>query len=121
MIRIGKSVSDLSVSFYIMEHNKLAIADLTKMDYLEDFFKEDGNWYYFNRLNIPNGFRIQNASILLMQEISKWADENQINIFDEINPYGKLNLEQIIVFNKLFGFKMYQQPNAMVRYHRGHF
>lgn len=64
------------------------------------------NWLFFNRLNVPLSFVPQNAAILLMVETCKYADKNNCGIVDALNPYGRLDYDQLVTFNKLFGFFM---------------
>lgn len=128
-IEVHKYMSDLSVSFNIygkiyigdkFRRNGLASSELTLISYPLDDFKSDSKnetWYYFNRLIVPVGFDVKQASILLMKETCNWADQNKINIIDELNPYfgRKFTLDNLIIFNRIFRFKMYKKPNTMIR------
>jgi hypothetical protein len=92
-------------TFSIQAGTSLAIAELSLLHDISIYELPAGVWYFFNRLNVPRGFPIQHASVLLMKEICSWADDQHINIVDTLNPYGRLNFEQLRRFNLLFGFR----------------
>lgn len=110
------SESGLSVSFYILSesHTRLGVLDITIMDrsLVKDLITQlqvtdQHPWYYFNRIMVPAGIKPQNAGILLYQALVKWADEKQVYIYNEIQPYpnSRLTAKQIITIESLFGFK----------------
>jgi GNAT superfamily N-acetyltransferase len=96
-------------------------ADLSKID--NDIlqsnvkFKIDGIWFYFNRLIVPKQLRGHGLSKKLLQRVANWADENKVNIWNDINPYGDLNLKQLIELYSQFGFKKIMK-STMVRLHK---
>lgn len=116
------------ISFNIFSKNRLASAEFNGMNWdligEEDFKKvlslnehsKELNWFWFARLIVPDGFEPKNAAILLMKEVSSWVDKQQnVAIFDCINPYGRLSLDGIIKLNLLFGFKLLDPKGVMVR------
>lgn len=106
----GLHDSSQSVSFSILSTvgHKLAILDLTKMPTPNElkYLRKD-NWYYFNRINVPDQFIPQNASILLYSAMEHWADQYHANIYNDILPYptSKLSVEQIKLVESLYGFQ----------------
>ena len=80
-------------------------------------FKVEGVWFYFNRLIVPKQLRGQGLSKLLLQQVIDWADINKINIFNDINPYGALNLKQLIDLYSRYGFKKISRQ-SMIRLHK---
>lgn len=134
--------SGLAVSFSIMgkkvvrgrEYPALASAELSMMSSYEDIV--DGNseleefilnlpgdpknskWYYYSRMIKPVGFIPANASVLLAQAVSKWADKEKAFILDELNPYAQpgegLDFEGLKKFNFMYGFRLVR-GNLMIR------
>jgi hypothetical protein len=105
-------------SFYEVDGRYLAVSDLSPIDDL-DIVKQvypeaTGEWVFFSRLNVPEGFRDKSVCFRLMQYTVDWADKHQFNILDGLNPYGRLSLDNLIIFNQLYGFK-YIKDNMMVR------
>ncbi len=124
MIRISES--SMSISFSIVGTRKvknrnfpaLSTSELSLSYGLEldlNLIPNDLIWYFFNRLLVPADFTPKNASVLLMKETINWADKNKFGIIDALNPYGRLNLEQLIKFNMLFGFKKLEDT-LMIRF-----
>lgn len=106
----GLHASSQSVSFSILStvDHKLAILDLTKMSTPDEVkHLEKDNWYYFNRINVPDQFIPQNASILLYSAMEHWADQYHANIYNDILPYpnSKLSADQIKLVESLYGFQ----------------
>jgi predicted GNAT family acetyltransferase len=61
-------------------------------------FKVEGTWFYFNRLIVPVKLRGQGLSKKLLQQVIDWADANKVNIYNDINPYGALDLNNLYNF-----------------------
>ena len=100
-------------TFVIKEGMYAATADLMKIcsEFVRSFLQTDdvtGTWYYFNRLLVNKNIRGRGLATKLMSRVIFWADTENINILNELNPYGDLNMDQLISFYKKFGFK---QPN----------
>ena len=64
-----------------------------------------GIWYDFNRLFVPPRMGRQEVASGLMQQVVEWADANDVNIFNGVNPYGDLNMQQLVAFYKRYGFE----------------
>ena len=71
-------------------------------------------WYYFSRIFVHRKIRNKGHATRLMQQLIEWADTYDYHIFCDINPYGDLTLEQLIVFYKKFGFKQIRK-STMIR------
>lgn len=76
-----------------------------------------GLWCYYSRLNVPEKYPDKSVCFRLLNATVEWADANQINILDDLNPYGRLNLPNLILLNKLYGFKQIL-PKTMIRLFR---
>lgn len=85
-------------TFSKIEGYRIALAEVSQMD-------NDPDWVYFNRLNVPPPMRGKGVATQLLTELTKWADANGINIYLDINPYGDLNLAQLVEMYGKFGFK----------------
>lgn len=101
--------------FSIVKNSRAAVADLSTIDVemvcpLVDTELDD-IWWYFNRIHVPSVIGNQGLGTQLMNQVCAWADENHFNIVDELNPYGALDLEQLISFNKKFGFELVGDPH----------
>ena len=105
--------------FVIKEDGYSATAELSKIDnkLVKDYLQinVDGTWYYFNRLFVTQKIRGKGLATRLMNQVIGWADTEKINILNEINPYGDLNLDQLISFYKKFGFKQHNNTPLMTR------
>ena len=110
-------------NFSIKKEGKLSSATLSLIDNkcVSRFIKINSNdiWYYFNRLYVHPEIRNQGIATLLLKQVTVWADENKINILNEINPYGDLNLDNLILLYSKFGFKRVKKcKNLMIRYYK---
>lgn len=106
--KVNINESTLSVTFSIKSDDgrRLAVLDLTLM--LEPPEQcPMGRWYYFNRVNVPTGFIPANATLWLYHTMTEWADTNNVHIYNDIAPYpnSKLDAQQIMTFESLYGFK----------------
>lgn len=72
--------------------------------------------FFFNRIKAKVEGRGEGT--LLMQEIVKILDEQNVAVINHINPYGSMDLEALVKFYTKFGFKsiddqlMIRIPNA---------
>jgi GNAT superfamily N-acetyltransferase len=94
----------------------MALMDNTTLPNTRKIKKRGQVWYYFNRLVVHGKIRHQGIATRLMQEMVEWVDYKKINVLLEINPYGDLDLEQLIIFYGKFGFKHYcRKKDTMIR------
>lgn len=117
--------------FYIRIGNYLCVSELSLIDD-EDIMrvfigkkklKNSNDWYFFNRLNVPSIYRNQGYGSKLMDQTIRWADQEKVNIINTLNPYGDLNMEQLIKFFTKFGFEIAKQiketgDTVMIRYYK---
>lgn len=112
----GLAAGELSITDKSIFEDLLEFDEDHKLDAHKDKINDDRyTWYFFNRLIMPENFKPSNASVLIMKAIAEWADKNNIIIIDGLNPYGRMNMQQLIQFNKLFGFVLIME-NTMVRF-----
>ena len=94
----------------------LMMLDKDVLPISKKFKKRGQTWYYLNRIIVSKKIRHKGVATQLMQEMVDWADCQKINILLEINPYGDLDLDQLIAFYGKFGFKHYgRRKDAMIR------
>lgn len=115
-----------SKMFSHQEDNLLAVADVSQLGEDSPFFEEgseferlkniEGIWYYFNRLNVPEKIRGRGIARKLLTEVISWADENGINILNEVLASGDMTKEQLMTLYEQFGF-VKETDNAMIRIH----
>jgi hypothetical protein len=113
----------ISKTFSYREDHYLAVCELTlfkenSTEYLEKHgvIVLDGIWYYFNRLNTPSKIRNKGIAKKLLQEMTEWADIEKISIWLDINPYGDLNLPQLISLYSKFDFQQIAESTMIRRY-----
>lgn len=97
----------------------MGVAELSVFGVIDDIpeIRDLKNWWFFNRLFVPEKLRRRGLATKLMEQVVTWADQEKINILNTINPYGDLNLEQLIHFYSKYGFvQVPSQPRGcMVR------
>jgi GNAT superfamily N-acetyltransferase len=71
--------------------------------------------WYFNRLFVSPSVRKKGIATKLMSELVKKLDENKIDLFLDINPYGNLNYKQLENFYRQFGFEEYEGDYQFIR------
>lgn len=75
--------------------------------------------YYFNRIKVLPAFEGKGEGKALMIELCKVVDKHKITIYNELNPYGKRDMDSLKSFFKASGFKKFKNgwndPNIMVR------
>lgn len=74
---------------------------------------EKNDWL-ITRLFVPPTYRNQGIATGLMQELTAWADEKEVVLIAEINPYGDLGREELIEFLKKHGFNQIEQGNNIL-------
>ena len=93
-----------------------SVAELDRVPSLQEDCKlGTGNWFWFARLRAKR--EGEGVGTLLMQELVKTCDENQIDILCTLNPYGRLNRDQLRAFYLKFGLvdKTVDGHHAMIR------
>lgn len=101
--------------------NALASAELSRISselITDKYLRLQNNIiYYFNRLIVPKKLRNKNIASVLMSRVCFWADEHHIVIFNDVNPYGDLDLEQLKTFYKKYGFtEIIKDSNSLIRH-----
>lgn len=121
--KLTKNITDNNVSFSIVRDNSMAIAELgytiiePYAEFIDDKERLNDKWFFFNRLNTPARIRKQGFAAKLMDEVVGWADDKKINIINTINPYGDMNMTQLITFYKKYGFvEAGPEKGLMIRY-----
>lgn len=106
------------ITFVIKKDGYPATAELSKIDnkLAKDYLQTDvnGTWYYFNRLVVYPKIRNKGLATRLMKLIIDWADAEKISILNEINPYGDLDMGQLIRFYAKFGFKKHNKHISLM-------
>jgi ribosomal protein S18 acetylase RimI-like enzyme len=108
-IWIDKSCAEISS----MMSSKKEIEEMFQIKIKED----SDNIWFFNRLKAyeeGKGFGSK-----LMKELVKILDKKNIILINHVNPYGNLNLNQLITFYKKFGFENAKSKlgnNLLIRY-----
>ena len=75
----------------------------------------NGDVFYFNRIKGRPEFQGTGEGKEIMIEICRYANQLNVIIYNELNPYGKRNLESLKNFFKASGFEMFKEPNVMIR------
>lgn len=90
--------------FKKLDH-KLAQVELNRI--------EKNDWL-ITRLFVPPTYRNQGIATGLMQELTAWADEKEVTLIVEINPYGDLGREKLIKFLEKHSFNQVEQKNDIL-------
>ncbi len=71
--------------------------------------------YFFNRIKVQRKNEGTGQGKALMIEVCKLADQRGITIFNELNPYGKRDMDSLKEFFRASGFEDFGPTNTMVR------
>lgn len=95
--------------------NERSTAELSKVPFPIDGI--EGTVYYFNRIKVPKELEGKGRGRALMIEVCKIVDEYDITIYNELNPYGKRDMDSLKSFFKASGFELFESggSNAMIR------
>jgi len=111
-MRYGSTITPDDATFYVHEGNSLASASLNRMPSISPT-----DTFFFSRLIVAPKMRGKGYSKLLLSKVAEWADKHNIEIYLDINPYGDLDLDQLITLYKRFGFIHYCSSKAsLIRY-----
>jgi len=103
---------DGSISIMV---SPMGTAELSDMGPYMTFEGLDNPVYYFNRIKLQRINEGKGLGKELMIEVCRIADENGITILNELNPYGKRDLESLKDFFRASGFEDFHGKNTMVR------
>lgn len=102
----SRSVRDDSIILY----TEIGSAcELSRENSLAEFLKKDFNIkieppiFFFNRLKARTEGKGEGT--LLMNELVKILDEKNITVVNQLNPYGKMTMENLEKFYSKYGFK----------------
>lgn len=95
----------------IMTYNG-SVADLSNIFPIKEI---DGLTFYFNRIKVKGEFEGIGEGKELMIEVCRYADELNATIYNELNPYGKRDLDSLKSFFGSSGFIMFKEPHVMIR------
>lgn len=88
-----------NITTFIIINGKRNAAEISNFT-----FDKDDKVYYFNRLIVHNSLRNKGIATALMTKLISILDEEKIILHCDVNPYGELNMEQLISFYGKFGF-----------------
>ena len=113
----GNNVTEMAISLSVRTGNALSVIECTRIEKgIFHSVTREGTWFYFNRLSVKPQVRNRGIATFLLQNLVEIADGNCINIFCDINPYGDLNLEQLISLYGKFEFELLPNlSSTMVR------
>ena len=103
-------------SFHIKIGDKhLAVAELSWLLVTGGLPESEKTWYFFNRIRVPDAEQGKGYGNALMDMVVAWADENQVYIYNQINPYGRLDLQALRKFYSKYKFESYKTDHEMIR------
>jgi GNAT superfamily N-acetyltransferase len=85
-------------------------AELTRFDRDDAIadIKNDGNWWYFNRIYTPPQYRNKGYGTKVLKQVIAWADKEGQHIYLDRNAYGAetggLNDAQLEKWYSKYGF-----------------
>lgn len=111
-VRYGRNLTPDDATFYVYEGNSLASASLNLIPSVSPTRS-----FLFSRLIVAPKMRGKGYGKLLLSQVAEWADMTDIVIYLDVNPYGDLDLDQLITLYKRFGFIHYCSSKAsLIRY-----
>ena len=78
----------------------------------------DGPIFYFHRIKIRPEFEGTGEGRELMIEVCRYMDELNATIYNELNPYGKRDMESLKSFFRASDFEDYGNPNNHIMIRR---
>lgn len=111
-MNIVTNISDFNITVFIIVDGKRCAAEISKLNF-------NDNIYYFNRLIVHQSLRNKGIASALMNKLIEVLDCNKITLICDINPYGDLDLNQLITFYGKYGFiknPEYDNDNQLIRY-----
>jgi predicted GNAT family acetyltransferase len=122
--------TDYAVSLFIIMENKIALSELTRIDFVVDDYadmikKEDFKLikeelknvnavFYFSRLNVPEKIRGRGIGKELMEKTIQFCDEKNYMLINTVNPYGDMNLEELNQFYEKSGMKLVNKDGLLI-------
>lgn len=95
--------------------NNRSTAELSELGSIIHIEGLDNPVYYFNRIKVQPKREGTGEGKALMIEVCKLVDKYGITILNELNPYGKRDMESLKDFFKASGFEDFNGNNTMVR------
>jgi GNAT superfamily N-acetyltransferase len=110
-----------SKSFHVAEGYRIATSDLSLIKDTKFLFEEitgidhSRTWYYYSRLIVPLQMRRKGYAKKLLQMQREWLDLNGYCVWNDINPYGDLDLSALIRLYGGYGFVLVDRTvNQMI-------
>lgn len=121
-----------SVSFHIYSEQSLALAEISKIDkesfhgYLnigskkkniqkiKDELSQCENYYFFNRLNVPQKMRGQGLGKALLNAVLNFCRDNNIALMNTVNNYGDMSTKDLIHFYQKSGMDLIDKKGLLV-------
>ena len=100
----------------VTQNGSAELSDFGSIIHIEGL---DNPVYYFNRIKVRPKFEGTGEGKALMIEVCKLVDKYGITILNELNPYGKRDMDSLKEFFKASGFEIFNMENAMVRKPKG--
>lgn len=121
-----------SVSFHIYLEQTVALAEISKIDkesfqgYLELCSNKKNlqkmkyelsqceNYYFFNRLNVPQKMRGQGLGKTLLNATLNFCRDNNIALMNTVNNYGDMSTKDLIYFYQKSGMQLINKKGLLV-------
>ena len=118
-LRVNKTSQTISIYSMTTDFSRFGSAEISNIDMMAKQYADEygidiiGELWYFNRIKVKKeGTGLGTA---LMKKLVEILDAEKITLWDDLNPYGGMNLQQLTEFNKKFGFITLKR-GAMIRY-----
>lgn len=113
-----------SFNIYI-EDRYLAVAELSRLENTQPIIvklnlpNSHETWYFFNRIRVPDAVQGRGYGTELIKQVISWADASAVNIYNPVNPYGRLDLYALRKFYGKYGFLLCpDRKSEMFRLHK---
>lgn len=110
-------VADLSMIDREIAVNYMKMCESEKdLNILYKDMDQYNKFYFFNRLNIPEKLRGAGTGRLLLNEVIKYCNENQIFLVNTASNYGDMGQSNLIKFYEDAGMKLVHSDGLLVYY-----
>jgi hypothetical protein len=118
-LRVNKSHDSISIYPVGVDMAHFGTCEIGNIDFSREEIAREygidiiGELWYFNRIKVKTGGT--GLGTALMEKLVEILDSEKITLYDDLNPYGDMSFQDLVKFNKRFGFVILK-PGTMIRF-----